>query len=154
MINPPAKISEKYKRPLEEVIENILTKFGKEVLSIILFGSIARGDYHEYSDLDLMVITRNLPEDWRERNAISLELKGDIGGKYGIPIFVCLFEPEEVEFGLRNLSPFLFGIRKGYIALHDNGFFAEIMHTLEKRMREFDVVEIKPYVWEVRKIEV
>ncbi|MEM2940142.1 MAG: nucleotidyltransferase domain-containing protein [Thermoproteota archaeon] len=31
----------------------------REVITIILFGSFARGDYDEYSDYDLLVVFRN-----------------------------------------------------------------------------------------------
>ena len=39
---------------LEEVVQAILAVY--EPMAVILFGSYARGDIHQYSDLDLLVI--------------------------------------------------------------------------------------------------
>lgn len=49
------KIQEK-KPPLEQFVRRVKEKYGDKVESIILFGSYARGDYHEESDIDVLVI--------------------------------------------------------------------------------------------------
>ncbi|MGB9730197.1 MAG: nucleotidyltransferase domain-containing protein [Thermoprotei archaeon] len=45
---------------LIEVISSI-----NEVIAIILFGSVARGDYDEYSDYDLLVVFRDKNSMWK-----------------------------------------------------------------------------------------
>ena len=52
------------------------------VKEVVLFGSKARGDYDEESDIDLLVLTSR-PISWNERKAINnalyeIQLKNDI----------------------------------------------------------------------------
>jgi predicted nucleotidyltransferase len=69
----------------------------------ILFGSKARGNYGEYSDLDLLLITsRSL--HWKEERAI-VEALFDLGIKYDV-IFSPLFaSSEEWEGGIFREFP-------------------------------------------------
>ncbi|MEM4523385.1 MAG: nucleotidyltransferase domain-containing protein, partial [Nitrososphaeria archaeon] len=50
-------LKEKLEYDLNNLVETISSI--KEVLAIILFGSIARGDYDEYSDYDILVIFKD-----------------------------------------------------------------------------------------------
>jgi len=38
-----------------------------DVAAAVVFGSVARGDFNKWSDLDVLVVARGLPEDGRER---------------------------------------------------------------------------------------
>lgn len=56
---------------MPESIQNIVTLFGKEVKrvlgndldKVIVYGSYARGDYDEHSDIDIMVLASCPEED-------------------------------------------------------------------------------------------
>jgi len=37
--------------------------YGDDLVKVLLYGSFARGDYHEYSDVDVMVLVK-CGEDW------------------------------------------------------------------------------------------
>jgi predicted nucleotidyltransferase len=50
------KIQEKYKKPVEEFVRRALEKYEDEIDEIILFGSVARGEAREDSDVDILVI--------------------------------------------------------------------------------------------------
>ncbi|MGB9759702.1 MAG: nucleotidyltransferase domain-containing protein [Thermoproteota archaeon] len=41
-----------------------------EVIAIILFGSVARGDYDEYSDYDLLVVFKDKSSMWKRWNEV------------------------------------------------------------------------------------
>lgn len=45
----------------EQYTENIKSIYGFHLKSVILFGSYARGDYHENSDVDIMILL-DLPD--------------------------------------------------------------------------------------------
>lgn len=57
----------------EEMIESYLAKLkeieGYDVKSVILFGSVARGQAKEHSDIDIIVVASGLPE-LRNRDAL------------------------------------------------------------------------------------
>ena len=40
-----------------------------DVQAVVVFGSVARGDFHDASDVDVLVIANDLPERAPERNA-------------------------------------------------------------------------------------
>ena len=50
------KIQEKYKRPVEEFVRRALEKYRDRIENIILFGSVARREAREDSDIDILVV--------------------------------------------------------------------------------------------------
>ena len=50
-----------YKDEILKEISEKVPKLDKEVVEIILFGSVARGDFSPLSDLDLLIITKDRP---------------------------------------------------------------------------------------------
>jgi predicted nucleotidyltransferase len=69
------------------------------VEKIILFGSKARGESDEYSDIDLLLITSD-PLHWKEEKAI-VEALFDLGMQYDVlfsPLFASSAEWEEGIF--------------------------------------------------------
>lgn len=81
---------------------------------VILFGSYARGDADEGSDLDLMVVERELPD----KPAEYLRLKQAIG-RIGVGVDLLLFS--ELEFQRRSQVPgtVLYWAKKEGKVLHD-----------------------------------
>lgn len=55
-------MSEETKDILERFIADVKGYLGSNVSSIIVYGSYARGDYNENSDIDIMILV-NCPED-------------------------------------------------------------------------------------------
>jgi len=62
------KISEKYRKAADEFVRRALEKYGDKIDSIILFGSVARGEAKEDSDIDVLIVTKK--EDFRLRRAL------------------------------------------------------------------------------------
>jgi len=46
------------RRLAEEFAIRLKAKYGERIQNVILFGSVARGDYREESDIDVLVVTR------------------------------------------------------------------------------------------------
>jgi predicted nucleotidyltransferase len=80
--------------PEREVIETAATELKARfpVETVILFGSKARGDADEYSDIDLLVVTSRAL-DWREEKGV-VDLLFDIGMETNA-IFTPLFASTE-----------------------------------------------------------
>lgn len=60
-----------YRKVAQEFGRLLKEKYGDRIERIILFGSVARGEYHEDSDVDLIVVT---PGNWFE---LQREIAGD-----------------------------------------------------------------------------
>lgn len=139
---------------LDEPIENIIVaeikkKFGSNLVSIVLFGSQARGTADEHSDIDLIVIAKDIPSDWREKGKIINELVMS-PGLIRLPVSIILNSPEVVKASLDAVQPLLFGILKGYKVLYDpENFFETQAQIYRENMQKWDVREIADHVWEV-----
>jgi len=82
---------------IEAAIRMLKSEFS--VSKVILFGSKARGDHDEHSDIDLLVVASRLLH-WKEEKAI-VETLFDIGMKYDVifsPLFTFSDEWEEGIF--------------------------------------------------------
>jgi len=49
-------LPESKRKALEEFVREVRKRYGDRVRRIILFGSVARGDFHKESDIDVLVI--------------------------------------------------------------------------------------------------
>jgi len=62
----------------EELLRRINAKYPGRILSTVLFGSVARGDFTPDSDIDVLVVTEKLDTDlkwdiWGVGSEVSLE---------------------------------------------------------------------------------
>lgn len=74
-------LTQKEKEIITEFKSKIKEQYPEEVMSIMVFGSKARGDSKEESDIDIMVVTKS--DDWQIGDQIrdigySLELKHNL----------------------------------------------------------------------------
>ena len=77
----------------------------KELISeaeVYVIGSVARGDYVAGSDVDVLVISRRVPEKLSERGRIKVLIEERLNLPYYHPFEIHLVRPEEVESYLRR----------------------------------------------------
>lgn len=99
-----------FAREVKRILGNKLTK-------VILYGSYARGDYMENSDIDIMVLsTLTDAEIERYENAI-FDLAFDFQMEYGVDISVILKNEEHYNHWLGAL-PFYNNVEKEGVVLH------------------------------------
>jgi predicted nucleotidyltransferase len=66
-------------------VEALQSGLGEDLLAVALFGSQARGDAHEGSDVDLLVLARNLPANRFERlTTLNRLVASAAGGEIGL----------------------------------------------------------------------
>ena len=66
----PQHLSPKERRAIKRTVQELATKFPAQIRFIALFGSKARGDFAEHSDIDLLIVGEN--DDWRIRDKIRI----------------------------------------------------------------------------------
>ena len=64
--------------------------FGEKLRSVILYGSYARGDYDEESDMDIMILVDLPMEELRQQRQTFTSLTGKLGLEYNIVIVATL----------------------------------------------------------------
>jgi len=54
-------VQEPYRTVLEALLNELKKRFGKRLVSLVVFGSVARGTMKSDSDLDLLIVAQGLP---------------------------------------------------------------------------------------------
>jgi len=75
---------------LTTFVDRLRQRYGDDLLRVRLFGSKARGDYRDESDLDLLVVLRMEQGDYRRHWNELVDLAWDIQLAYGIIISFIL----------------------------------------------------------------
>lgn len=69
---------------MNEIVYSMKDIFGGALRQVILFGSYARGEQEEYSDMDIMVLVNLSDEELSRYNNVIAEVMTDISIKYGV----------------------------------------------------------------------
>jgi len=62
------QIQRRYREAVEEFVRRVLERYKNKIDSIILFGSVARGEAKEDSDIDVLIVVKK--EDFKLRRAL------------------------------------------------------------------------------------
>jgi predicted nucleotidyltransferase len=89
---------------LQELMDSCKKIIGKNLKAIVLFGSRASGTAKKYSDFDVLIIADDLPQDWRQRDAIILDLD-----RHGI-FDLLLYTGEELENAINAANPLIMSV--------------------------------------------
>ena len=73
--------SGKVQKMIKDVEKSIKKVFKNRLKKIIVFGSYARGDYDDESDIDFMVLVEN--KDLKKFEDVILDIEVDLSIKYG-----------------------------------------------------------------------
>jgi predicted nucleotidyltransferase len=77
---------------LRELKRSLKSFLGDQLVSIVLFGSMARGDYHDASDIDVAIIVHGLT---RKLKSQILDEVAEIELEHHTPLSVLVFSDEE-----------------------------------------------------------
>lgn len=97
---------------MPEAVRDIMVLFsqevkrvmGDELRKVIVYGSYARGDYNENSDIDVMVLTSLAEEDITEVEYKLYDIAFDFLMEYGVDISVIVKNEEHFKYWLGALS--------------------------------------------------
>jgi predicted nucleotidyltransferase len=79
---------------LKTVKKHLLRFLGGDIVRIVLFGSRARGDFTEDSDIDIAVVVKNLSAH-RKRGIFDIVAK--IEFEYAVAVSILVFSLEDFE---------------------------------------------------------
>ncbi len=117
-------------RDLKEKLVRELRELGNGLDSLILYGSVARRDFHPESDIDILVI---LEDKKLEEKASDISYEIDLKNNTFTTMF--LSTPEEIERYLRRGSPFLENVLREGKVLYDNGTWERVRGSLASESR-------------------
>ena len=83
---------------MEKMKKGLTGLYGQRLKAVYLFGSYARGDYHEGSDLDVMIVLDTYQSYWDEL-VRSAELASDLSLEYDVTISRMIMTEEQWQKG-------------------------------------------------------
>ncbi|NOH01184.1 MAG: nucleotidyltransferase domain-containing protein [Chloroflexi bacterium] len=98
------KLSSKEKRAVREFIRTVRSVYGDKIKYAALFGSKARGDWTQYSDIDILLITED--DSWAFRKAV-IGIDSDIELKYDVLLDVRVISEARWQY-LANIQAGLY----------------------------------------------
>jgi predicted nucleotidyltransferase len=74
----PSQVTSRQRAAVEEYVQRLLAEYNRRILSVTLFGSVARGDFTADSDIDILVLVDEASREFKKAlrklsYAISLE---------------------------------------------------------------------------------
>ncbi|HBY21393.1 MAG: hypothetical protein A2Y24_00420 [Clostridiales bacterium GWE2_32_10] len=110
------EITPEIQQMLEELKEEVLKIAGSDVKKIILFGSYARGDYEEESDIDVMILVGS--DNSKKYDNEIVDTQTDLCIKYGkvvMPLFYSYQYYKEKE----NSMPLYINVKNEGVTVYD-----------------------------------
>jgi predicted nucleotidyltransferase len=117
-----------YEITLNELKSSLLKEFGDKVKSIVVYGSVARGEADEESDLDVFIV---LEDNSIYRRVSDIAYKIDLKNRTATSIFWAT--PEELMKYLKNGSPFIENVASEDFVLYDDGVFTRVRESIYKK---------------------
>ncbi|MFQ5837310.1 MAG: nucleotidyltransferase domain-containing protein [Thermoplasmata archaeon] len=148
LVRPPAVDVERVPHPyfgpvLKALAEKLLERFGENLLGILLFGSVARGDWTRDSDIDLLVLFREYPAGREGVVSELLSVRKEIRktGEYQRAFragFVPTVEfyPLSLEDSSRFRRLYLEAFTEGIVIMDREGDLADLIRRFQERMKE------------------
>ena len=123
---------------LEKVVEYLKKKLGDDLIALALFGSAARGEMHERSDVDILLIAKKLPEKRYERMKCLSKGRPFVGGHRVGTV------PYTKEEFLSGFPSFYLDLGLDTKILYDtDGFLAGKLERIREITKESDLARIK-----------
>jgi predicted nucleotidyltransferase len=99
-------MTENVKSLMAKMKKGLTELYGQRLKAVVLFGSYARGDYNENSDLDVMVVLDAYQSYWDEL-VRSAELASELSLEYDVTVSRTIMTEEQWKQGdlpvLRNV---------------------------------------------------
>lgn len=130
---------------IKKIIELLKKRFGKKLVSVILFGSYTKNKKVP-NDLDLIIIARNIPYDnIREKILTTIERETSF------PLDMILLTPEEFKTAVSNLSPLILSIFENkYKVLYGEDIIKKEKIML---MKQYIIKKLSNLAWKIEPIK-
>ncbi|MDY4968669.1 MAG: nucleotidyltransferase domain-containing protein [Lachnospiraceae bacterium] len=83
---------------------------GDKLSKVIIYGSYARGDYHRYSDVDVMILVKMSEEEIKNIENLIYDMVFDIQMETGVDISPIIKNEDQYEYWV-DVLPFYRNVR-------------------------------------------
>lgn len=108
-------------------------RYGSTLVSVVLFGSVAKGRPRRDSDIDLLVVRKGWPKSRLNRHGQVFGVARRVSEEFAHRVSVVPLTPQEAQ----DVKPFYLGMLSGHQLLFDRGgFFRTVLERLTHRLNE------------------
>jgi len=142
-------LAEPYRTVVARLLDGLRAKFKEDLISLVVFGSVARGEARPGSDIDVLVVIRGLPKGRFKRLMAFYEVEeglepllDELQEGYGMRPIVSpiLKTPEEAE----RIVPLYLDMVEDAVIIHDeDGFFEAVLKRLKRRLEELGAKRVR-----------
>jgi len=152
-------IPEPYREVVRVLLDRLLQVMGCRLVSLAVYGSVARGTPRRDSDLDLLVVAKDLPKSISQRIRIfeqAEDMIQDVLDRlldqgYYIALSPIMLTPEEV----RRIPPILLDMTEDAVIVYDkDDFLKKVLNYLREKLRELGAHRVwigKRWYWILKK---
>jgi predicted nucleotidyltransferase len=115
-------VNARYRQAAVEFARRVVASLGKQIDSIVLYGSVARGEATGDSDIDVLIVS---PDPKSVRGRVS-ELRLDFDCETEFEYFITLAHYKRDEFLSQTGFPFIQEVLQDGVILHDDGIFSRL----------------------------
>ncbi|KYH38148.1 MAG: DNA polymerase [Candidatus Bathyarchaeota archaeon B24] len=141
------ELKEPYRSLMERLVKLLQARLGDRLISVVVYGSVARGTARKDSDIDLLVVAEGLPKSRMKRQQIFLEVEEGLNSvveelwSKGVHVDFSpiMLTPEEAS----KIRPVYLDMVEDAVVLYDKDmFFETILERLRKRLKELGAKRI------------
>jgi len=126
-------VPEAIDRDLQCFLHLLQSRWGEQLVSVVLFGSWARGDARAESDIDLLVISEHFSRSRLDRHRGIFEAAKAVSQDFATRVSVMPLTPAEAQ----ATKPFYLGMLTAHVMLYDrDAFFTTLLTRLQQRLAE------------------
>lgn len=94
-----------------EVAEQAKRMLGEKLDAVVLYGSYARGDYDDESDVDIMVRVKCSRDELRKYRRAFVDISSDLSLEYDVTVSILVYDTETFN-KYRAAMPFLKNVER------------------------------------------
>jgi uncharacterized protein len=123
-------LTKNYKTTLKDLKARLVRELGDKLDSIILYGSIARGNFGRESDIDLLLISHA-----KKLSEKAYAISYDVDIKNNTVTSILIYSPEEMRKNFELGSPFIKNVIHEGKIIYDNGTWEKLQRNLVNASR-------------------
>ena len=134
-------LAEPYSSLIEGLLRALKQRFGERLVSLVVYGSVARGEASSDSDVDLLIVVEDLPKGRLRRQGLFMEVEEEVeplieglrARGLNVELSPILKTPEEAA----KIAPLYLDLVEDAVVVYDkDGFFTKVLDRLRRRLAE------------------